>query len=148
DGEGHGAVHRQRLEQLGVHHPPIGDLADAAHLVVQGLEDLPYPVGVDRLQLDHRNAVAEQQQGLRILDRHDGEDLVIIIDPHLEDRGDLVLHDARHGAEGRRRAGGVEDRYLAAHRGAERFRQARADRHLLSPRLQALERSDDFLALE
>ncbi len=43
---------------------------------------------------------------------------------------------------------GLRMRYLAAHRGAERFRQARADRHLLAARLQALERSDDFLALE
>jgi hypothetical protein len=47
--------------------------------------------GVD---LDHRHAITEQEQGLRVLHRHDHEDLVEIIDPDLEDRGDVVLRRA------------------------------------------------------
>src|SRR3546814_5543894 len=41
--------------------------------------DLPDPVGIDGVDLDHADAVAHQQQRLRILHRHHDIGLVVIV---------------------------------------------------------------------
>ena len=61
--------------------------------------------GSSTCDLDHADLVAEHQQGLRVLHRHDDERLVIFVDADLEDRADGVGDDARHGAD--RRSSGL-----------------------------------------
>ena len=81
--------------------PPVADHAPCPHLVGQRRQDLADPVGVDRVDLDHADRIAHQQQRLRVLHRHDDIGLVVIVHADLEDRADRVADDARHGAERR-----------------------------------------------
>ena len=57
------------------------------------------------LDLDHADLVAEHQQRLRVLHRHDDERLVIFVDADLEDRADGVGDDPRDRAD--RRSSGL-----------------------------------------
>ena len=56
------------------------------------------------VDLDHADRIAHHQEVLRLLDRHDHERLVEIVEADLEDRGDAIVDDPRHRPERRRPA--------------------------------------------
>ena len=76
-------------------------IAAARDQRLQRREDLADLVGIVDLDLDHADLVAEHQQRLRVLHRHDHERLVVFVDADLEDRADGVGDDPRHGADRR-----------------------------------------------
>ena len=88
-------------------------------------EDLADLVGIVDLDLDHADLVAEHQQGLRVLHRHDDERLVIFVDADLEDGADGIGDDPRHRADRRRAAFRADQGDFAARIGAERLGQPR-----------------------
>ena len=132
-----------------VHRPPVGDHRLARDARGERREDLADPVGVDGLDLDHADRVAEHQQGLRVLDRHDHERLVIIVDADLEDRADIVGDDARHRAERRRAALRADQADLAADASRRALRRAATPiADIVRSRAQRFERAGDDLALQ
>ncbi|PAV70332.1 hypothetical protein WR25_25236 [Diploscapter pachys] len=137
-----------RLEQLRIHAAPVADHRTRRQFVAQRRQNLPDLVGVVRLDLDHADIIAEQQQGLRVLDRHEDILLVVIVQPDLEDRGDLVADDTRHGAERRRLPLRAEQRYVAADGRAQRFGQPAADRDPAAARRHAGERPHHHLVAD
>jgi hypothetical protein len=71
----------------------------AGKLLGQRFQDSGDLVGILDLNLDHSDGVASQQQRLRIGHRHHHKALVEIVDPDLEDRGDIVGDLARDRAK-------------------------------------------------
>ena len=102
-------------------------------------------VGIGHLHFDHADRVADQQECLRILHRHDDEGPVIVIDADFEDRRDLVADLARDGPERRGAALRVDDGDRVAHARTDVLCKANTDCDLARPRLQRIDIAGDHL---
>jgi len=109
---------------------------------------LPHLVRVGCRQFDHADGVARQQQRLRIGNRHDHESAVVVVDAHLEDRGDAVGDLSRYRAEGRGPPLRIDHRDRIADLRAEILRKLRADRDVVLAHFQRGETAGLHLALQ
>src|SRR3546814_927536 len=142
------APDRQRLEQAAVQLPSVGDHRLRRYLLAQRLQYLADLVGVGGFDLDHPYLIAGEQQQLRILHRHDDEQFVEVVDSDLEDRRHAIADLARHGAEGSRAPGRVDDRDRRSDLRAQIARQFAADRDIARSGRQRVEAALQHLAVE
>src|SRR6185437_7375870 len=127
------ALDLQRLEQRGVHLPPVNDDAPSLDQLAQRRDDVLHLVGIGRLDFDLLDLVAHEEQFLRILHRHDHEGLVVIVDANLEDGSHRISDLARDGADHGRPAFRMPQGDLASRIGPERIGKPRAERNLAAP---------------
>src|SRR4051794_34626114 len=86
------------LEQRRVHLPPVDHDPVTAQQWLQRRQDAVDLVGIVGLDFDDPDIVAEHQQGLSVLHRHDYEGFVVIVDADLEDRAHGVGDNSGNGA--------------------------------------------------